>query len=232
MKFIATLLLPILFLTGCVKHIERPNYPAVYVDPAPKGQLNATYSLSLFNADLAAYTASSRIINCSVALDCAATIYRNRLVYGVMAEIDYVYSSYEGALYINDGKYRTTTELLQLALGTAASTVGGAGTRTILSQVLVGVTGASFSIDKNFFRQHSIDAIVNSMQSGRDQVKAKILMQLAQPDSVYPFQAARSDLTAYFTAGTLPGGLQLMNQSAAVGAVQNRTTLYNLQVKH
>jgi|ERR1035441_5170032 hypothetical protein len=232
MKFITILLLPLLLLTGCVKHIERPNYPTVYVDPAPKGQINATYSLSLFNADLGAYTAASRITNCSAAVDCAATIYRNRLVYGVMAEIDYVYSQYEVALYLNDSKYRTSTEILQLALGTAASSVGGMGTRTILSQVLVGVTGASFSIDKNFFRQHSIDSIVNSMQAGRDQVKAKIISQLSQPDSVYPFQAARSDLTSYFSAGTLPGGLQAINQASAVGAAQQRQNLYQIQVKH
>jgi hypothetical protein len=70
------------------------------------------------------------------------------------------------------------------------------------------------------------------MQAGRDQVKAKIISQLGQPDSVYPFQAARSDLTSYFSAGTLPGGLQAINQASAVGAAQQRQNLYQIQVKH
>jgi hypothetical protein len=120
------------------------------------------------------------------------------MIYGVLAEIDYVYHNYEIALFMNEGSFKVATDVLQLGLGVASTITNGARSKTVLSAVLTGVTGTSLSIDKNFFRQQTVQALISSMQAGRDRTKAIIIQRLSEPATTYPFQAARSDLAAYF----------------------------------
>ncbi len=214
-------------LSGCANRLERSRLPDVFVDPPPSRSTNGTYSLSAFNTDFAAYTAAT--LN-ATPTEPAATTARNKMVYGVMAEIDYVYGNYEIALFMNEGSFRVATDVLQLGLGMASTITNGARSKTVLSAVLTGVTGTSLSIDKNFFRQQTVQALISSMQAGRDRVKAIIIQRLNDPVTSYPFQAARSDLAAYFFAGTLPGALQQLNQTAAAKADDQRIALNNIQL--
>ena len=214
-------------LSGCASRLERPRLPDVFVDPPPSRSTNGTYSLSAFNTDFAAYTAAT--LN-ATPTEPAATTARNKMVYGVMAEIDYVYGNYEIALFMNEGSFRVATDVLQLGLGMASTITNGARSKTVLSAVLTGVTGTSLSIDKNFFRQQTVQALISSMQAGRDRLKAIIIQRLNDPVTSYPFQAARSDLAAYFFAGTLPGALQQLNQTAAAKADDQRIALNNIQL--
>ena len=214
-------------LSGCANRLERPRLPDVFVDPPPSRSTNGTYSLSAFNTDFAAYTAAT--LN-ATPTEPAATTARNKMVYGVMAEIDYVYGNYEIALFMNEGSFRVATDVLQLGLGMASTITNGARSKTVLSAVLTGVTGTSLSIDKNFFRQQTVQALISSMQAGRDRLKAIIIQRLNDPVTSYPFQAARSDLAAYFFAGTLPGALQQLNQTAAAKADDQRIALNNIQL--
>ena len=214
-------------LSGCANRLERPRLPDVFVDPPPSRSTNGTYSLSAFNTDFAAYTAAT--LN-ATPTEPAATTARNKMVYGVMAEIDYVYGNYEIALFMNEGSFRVATDVLQLGLGMASTITNGARSKTVLSAVLTGVTGTSLSIDKNLFRQQTVQALISSMQAGRDRLKAIIIQRLNDPVTSYPFQAARSDLAAYFFAGTLPGALQQLNQTAAAKADDQRIALNNIQL--
>ena len=214
-------------LSGCANRLERPRLPDVFVDPPPSRSTNGTYSLSAFNTDFAAYTAAT--LN-ATPTEPAATTARNKMVYGVMAEIDYVYGNYEIALFMNEGSFRVATDVLQLGLGMASTITNGARSKTVLSAVLTGVTGTSLSIDKNFFRQQTVQALISSMQAGRDRLKAIIIQRLNDPVTSYPFQAARSDLAAYFFAGTLPRALQQLNQTAAAKADDQRIALNNIQL--
>jgi hypothetical protein len=108
------------------------------------------------------------------------------------------------------------------------------GTRgkTILSALLTGVTGVNLSVDKNFFRQQTVQAIMSSMEANRDRIKTIILQQLAKNATAYPYQAARADLIRYFFAGTLPSGLQQLSQDAGTKAQDEKATLNQVQVKN
>src|SRR5664279_726133 len=221
--FTISLLALTVALSGCASRLERPRLPDVFIDPAPGGKTNGTYTLAAFKCDFGAYTDATNPP--LPPREPAAATARNKMVYGVLAEIDYVYHNYEMSLFMNEGSFKVATDVLQLGLGMASTITNGERSKTVLSAVLTGVTGTSLSIDKNFFRQQTVQSLISSMQAGRDQTKAIIIRHLIEPATSYPFQAPRSDLAAYFFAGTLPGALQQLNQTAAAKANDQRIAL-------
>jgi len=153
------------------------------------------------------------------------------MVYSIAAEIDYAFYDYETKLFLNEGQFHVAGDFLQLGLAAASTASIGARGKTILGALLTGVTGLNLSIDKNFFRQQTVQAIASSMEANRDQIKTTILKQLAQDTTAYPFAAARADLIHYFFAGTLNAGLQKLGQTAAADAKTEKANLTDQQVK-
>jgi hypothetical protein len=214
-----------ILLTSCVGRLERPSVPPVIVVPAPGGTGN--YILSDYGKDLTAYEAAAKD-----ATGTAAVPLRNKMVYSIMAEIDYVFYDYETKLFLNEGRFHVGADFLQLGMAAGGTLTNGTRGKTILSALLTGVTGVDLSVDKNFFRQQTVQAITSSMEANRDHIKTIILQQLGKDTTAYPFQAARSDLIRYFFAGTLPSGLQQLSQDAGTKAQDEKATLNQAQVKN
>jgi len=210
------------FAMGCGR-FERPRIPNVIVVPTPGSEKTGNYTLDNYKTDMAAYIAATT----GTVNNTEAMRLRNNMISGLMAEIDYAFYDYETKLFLNQGSFRVGSDLLQLGLAAAGGISNGSRSKTILSALLSGVTGSSLSVDKNFFRQQTVQAISSSMESNRDRIKALILTQEKQDVSTYPFQAARADLIHYFFAGTLPGGLQNLQQEAGVRAQDQRKQLEN-----
>jgi hypothetical protein len=205
--------------------------PSVIVVPSPIAAVpptvappvrNGNYTLDNYVSDLTKYGDGS---------GADAVKIRNKMVYSIAAEIDYAFYDYETKLFVNEGQFHVGADFLQLGLAAASTVSIGARGKTILSALLTGVTGMNLSIDKNYFRQQTVQAIASSMEANRDQIKTTILKQLSQDNTAYPFAAARADLIRYFFAGTLSGGLQKLGQTAATDAQASKTDLTNQQVK-
>lgn len=207
-------------LTGCVERLELPRIPPVIAVPAPGG--TGDYGLRNYANDLAAYAATTGV---------AAAALRNKMVYSLMAEIDYAFYDYETKLFLDEGQFNAGSDFVQLGMAAAGTLLHGARGKTILSALLTGVTGVSLSVNKNFFREQTVQAITSSMEANRDRIKALILQQLAKDATAYPFEAARSDLIRYFFAGTLSAGLQQLSQDAGANAKSEKATLNQVQVK-
>jgi hypothetical protein len=221
------LLLPIagslaILLTSCVGRFERPSIPGVIAVPAPDGK-TGNYTLQNYADDLADYDKKTGE---------AAVAVRNKIVYSVMAEIDYVFYDYETKLFLNEGEFHGGADFLQLGMAAGGTLTNGTRAKTILSALLTGVTGVDLSVDKNFFRQQTVQAITSSMEANRDRIKTIIFQQLDQTTTSYPYPAARADLIHYFFAGTLPGGLQQLNQDAGTNAKSEKAALNQVQVGH
>jgi hypothetical protein len=157
---------------------------------------------------------------------------RDKMVYGLLAEIDQVYYDYESKLFLDHGAFGVASDVVQLGFGAGATITNGARAKTILSALLTGTTGTSLSIDKNLFKQQTVQAITSSMRSERDRIKTIILQQLSQDTVKYPFQAARADLIRYFFAGTLANGLQQLQQQAGTEAQTQQANLATTQVRN
>jgi hypothetical protein len=213
----------LLLATSCVGRFERPHIPDVIVTPPPNGKTGGNYTLEEYNKDLSSYASAE---------GAAAVKLRNKIVYGLMAEIDYAFYDYETKLFLNQGTFRIGSDFLQLGLAAGSTVTKGERGKTILSALLSGVAGVSLSVDKNLFRQQTVQAIASSMEANRDRIKTIILQQLKQDTSTYPFEAARSDLIRYFFAGTLPSGLQQLHQDAAANAQAQKVNLNQVQVSN
>lgn len=208
-----------LLLTSCTGRFERPRIPSTIVVPAPNGIGN--YTLDQYKTDLDTYASATGE---------SARVLRNKMTYQLLAEVDFVYYEYETKLFLNQGRFNVGSDFLQLGLAAGTTVINGARAKTVLSAILSGVTGTSLSVDKNYFRQQTAQAIASSMEANRDRVKAVILQQLAQDTVIYPFAAARADLIRYFFAGTLSSGLQQLHQEAAANASTQQANLTQVQI--
>ena len=202
-------------LGGCAGRIEGPKPPAV-IAPQPPG-----YSAADYANDLQAYAKAT------VAADQISL--RNKMIYNIIAEIDYAFYNYETELFLKEGNFHVGADFVQLGLAAASTVSPAARTKTILSALLTGVTGVNLSIDKNYFKQQTVQAITSSMEANRDRVKTGILQQLKLDNTAYPFPAARADLIHYFFAGTLNAGLQQLTQTAAANAQDQKAALNSVK---
>lgn len=143
---------------------------------------------------------------------------RNRIAYGFMAEIDDAFGMYTAGLFAGKGTIGVAGDSVQLGMTAAATIATHTPTKTILSALATGLTGVNLSFDKNFFAQQTFQTIAIAMQTRRDKGRAVITTNLAKSVGDYPLAAARRDLVSYFYAGTLPGGLQELQEQAGAAA--------------
>ncbi len=201
------LCLLLLTIASCSRQIRGPVVPKILGAPL--------YNLAQYNYDLQIY----RALNSDAP---KAAELRNRIVHGIMADVEYNYRVYEGTLFIDRAKFNVGSDLLELGLATAGTLSSVNYTKTILSTLLSAGAGARISADKNFFREKAIESVINSMQSRRNRVEHMILSQLAKPVFDYPLEMAIKDVREYFFAGTLEGGLTEMSQQSAASAQTNQ----------
>lgn len=175
----------------------------------------ARYGLKEYGTDLQAYTAERDGENEPETVRAM----RDRIVYGLMSEIDDAYGQYARRLFSGKADIAVAGDSVVLGL-TAASTIAThTPTKTILSALGTAVTGVNLSVDKNFFAQQTFQAIAIAMQTRRDKARTLIMNNLQNKDDEdYPLEAVKRDLFAYFYAGTLPGGLQELQEEAAQAA--------------
>ncbi len=126
------------------------------------------------------------------------------------------------AEFINDisleGRTKTTaTDFALIGLGLAGTAVGGAGVKTILHAISTGVAGANTSIDKNYFYEKTIPALVSKMNADRKVQQLLIIGRLAKCKEVdYSWFEAVHDLNDYYSAGTLLGAISSISKDAGV----------------
>ena len=201
-----------LLLSGCAEKLAKPDLPHVLAAPS---------RYTSFDQDLKAYDGATGD---------AQRALRNKMVFGIMSEIDFVFYNYEVSLFLSENNFHVGADFAQLGLAATSTIAPAARTKTIMSALLTGVTGLNLSIDKNYFRQQTVQAIANSMEAARDKVKTQILLQLKNDTTAYPFTLARADLVHYFFAGTLSGGLQQLTQTTAADAQAQKQTADSVQV--
>jgi hypothetical protein len=146
--------------------------------------------------------------------DAAKTPLRDAIVYARMRGYDIEFSDFEKALYSESNGVAVGSDLIGLILGGLTATTGNAATKAALGAASVGVLGANTAINKDLYYQKTIVALLAQMEANRAKAKLSIALGLGLPDTKYNLFQAYSDLDAYKNAGSIPGAISVITQSA------------------
>lgn len=132
---------------------------------------------------------------------------RNVVIEDLIYLIDVNYQQFESELFFGRATFDTFTDLAILGLGAAGGLIEPAGTKAILAVVSGGIGGARASIDKNFFREQSANALISTMRASRKKKLNFIRDAQTLKISDYPMSRALGDIIDYYNAGTIVGAL-------------------------
>ncbi len=139
---------------------------------------------------------------------------RNRFVTGRLVQIDLRYLQFIRALTADKQQLDSATDIANLTLNLAGTLVGGARAKTNLAALAAGISGSKAIIDKDYYYEKSIDALVATMNAKRKEVLVGMLKGLTLPLDFYSFETAVIDLNEYYLAGTLNGALRFIHSEA------------------
>ncbi len=158
---------------------------------------------------------------------------RNRFISGRLVQLDLQYLKFIRTLTSDKQQLDAATDIANMTLNLAGTLVGGARAKTNLAATAAGIGGAKTTVDKDFYYEKSIEALVATMNAKRKDVLVTILTGLGSPIDKYPFERALTDLHQYYLAGTLNGAIQFINVQAAQSETNSNkalTVLYQLAI--
>ena len=141
----------------------------------------------------------------------------------IIAHVQVNYKKYEESIFYNRALFDTGSDILGIAVTTAATISNGERVKSILAATATALTGSHLSISKNYFREKTTEILVTKMQAARESTRARITRNMLLPVSQYSIEAALSDLVDFFYAGTLQGALLALSQQVGEQAEQART---------
>ena len=145
---------------------------------------------------------------------------RDKFVTGRLTLINIRYIQFIRQLTAERQLLDSAAGMLELGLNLAGTAVAAAGTKTILSAIAAGVTGSKEIVDKNYFFEKTIPALVGQMNAERKKAVVPILRGMKGDLSDYPFGQAVTDIHNYYQAGTFTGAIQAIQAEA--GAKEQR----------
>ncbi len=141
---------------------------------------------------------------------------RNKIINELLFLINDYYSAYELSWYATATGHSFLSDLATLSLDTATTAVGGAGLKTMLAAISTGVGGQKIAVQRDFFQNQNIALIIKNMRAARADVLAKIRAKTSKDVDEYSLEDALLDLQEYFAAGTVIGGIQHADDTAAL----------------
>ncbi len=214
-KFLITLaLLCGISSAGCLAKIDKPRLPQTL----NRDKEGIFYSLTDFMADYKDYKTAYKAQNLV-----EAQHLRNYMANRIKVDIEMNYSAYETQVFFDRANTTVGADFLELGLGVATALSNPARVKTVLSTVATGFQGLRLSYDKNLFREKTTEIIITKMQASRTRVKNQIITGMMNSVEDYSFEQAWADLTVFFYAGTLQGGLQALARDAGKDAADQVT---------
>jgi hypothetical protein len=86
----------------------------------------------------------------------------------------------------------------------------------MLAAISTGVGGQKIAVQRDFFQNQNIALIIKNMRAARSDVLVKIRAKTSKSIDEYPLEDALLDLQEYFAAGTVIGGIQHADDTAAL----------------
>jgi hypothetical protein len=131
---------------------------------------------------------------------------RNKLIETRMALIDIHFREFEAGLVKENVRTEFGIALLGVGVGAAGSLVAETASQ-ILSAVSGGLAGAQAAYGKAVLYDKAMSSLLAQMRASRKVMAAQIFQRWTLAIEKYPLWLARTDLEAYYFAGSLPGAI-------------------------
>ena len=131
---------------------------------------------------------------------------RNRMIETRMAVIDVYFKEFQSDLVKENVRAEFLIALIGVGVGGAGALVSETASQ-ILSAVSGGLAGGQAAYSKAVLYDKAMSALVAQMQASRKVIKVQIFERWAQDIDKYPMWMARTDLEAYYFAGSVPGAI-------------------------
>jgi hypothetical protein len=140
---------------------------------------------------------------------------RNQFIIGRLTLINLRYLEFVRNLTKDRQLLDSAVGMALLGLNLAGTAVPAAQTKTVLFAISAGLIGSKEVIDKNFYFEKTIGALVAQMNAERQKALNPLLQGMKLSLDDYPFEYAVVDLDAYYNAGTFTGAVQAIQADAA-----------------
>ena len=164
------------------------------------------YNTALSDLDGDYAKALARIYGNSPVTGAEAKLVRSEMMERRMAVIDAYFKEFQAGLVKENVRTEFGIALLGIGVGAAGSLVPQTASQ-ILSAVSGGLAGAQAAYGKAVLYDKAMSALLAQMQAGRKVVAAQIFQKWNLDLDQYPMWMARTDLEAYYFAGSLPGAI-------------------------
>lgn len=131
---------------------------------------------------------------------------RNKLIETRMAVVDTHFNEFQAGLVKENVRVEFGIALLGIGVG-AAGALAAETTSQILSAVSGGLAGTQAAYGKSVMYDKTMSALLAQMQAGRKVIAVRIFENSKLDIASYPLWLARTDLDAYYFAGSLPGAI-------------------------
>jgi hypothetical protein len=108
----------------------------------------------------------------------------------------------------------TAADVLILSLNLAATNAGGAATKAILAAISAWVAGSKIVVDKHYFYEKTVPALIAAMNAQRKVVLERILRGMKGDLEDYSFEQALADVYEYYQAGTFMGAVMAIQSDS------------------
>lgn len=136
---------------------------------------------------------------------------RNDFINGRLALYNIRYQRFVRDLGVDKQHLDAGTDGLLIGLNLASAATGAMRAKTNTALAAAGITGGKATIDKYFYFDKTIPALVATMNAQRKQVLIEILKGSSKTIEDYPLTRALDDLNAYEMAGTLIGAIDAIH---------------------
>lgn len=155
---------------------------------------------------------------------------RNRLQNKAMAVIDQRFHAFVRDLAADRADSAAVVAGTTLGASTAGAFVESVKAKTNYALLAAGVVGAFGILDKNYFYEKTVPALVAAMRASRAKVQLRVKHAQSEPIEQYNGVAAMQDIEDYYAAGTLLAAISDVTARAEAEATATLADVRELSV--
>jgi hypothetical protein len=140
---------------------------------------------------------------------------RNSFMDGRIALYNIRYIRFVRDLGVDKQHLDVATDILILGLSLAGASTGALRSKTNLATAAAAVTGSKIAIDKHFYFDKTIQALVSTMNAQRKTILVRMTNGRSKTVDEYPLTRVLDDLSDYELGGTLIGAIGILQADAA-----------------